>query len=53
MRHAEDELADPEARRVLDHGVEQRNERLRAFERKALLPDELRVEEALEELCGR
>ena len=48
--HPDHELPHAVSGRLLHHGVEQRDQRLRPFEPEALLPDELRVEEALEEL---
>ena len=52
--HAEHDLADAQlVGRVLDHRVEQRDQRLRPLERETLLPQELGVEEALEELGRR
>ena len=50
MRHADDQLPRAVGGRFLDDRIEERDQRLGAFEGEALLPDELRVEEALEEL---
>ena len=50
VRHAEDDLAEPPHRRVVQDPVEERDERLAALEREALVADVLRVEEALEAL---
>src|SRR5262249_53631868 len=43
-------LLDAQGRTLLDHGIEDWNERLATFEREPLLPDILGVEEFLEEL---
>src|SRR5262249_12294072 len=48
MRHAEDHLLDAEAARVLDERIEQRDERLAALEREALLGRVAELEELLE-----
>jgi len=53
MRHPEDDLAHPEGRGVLDDVIEERDQGLSPLEREALLPQELRMEEALEELGRR
>ena len=53
VRHPDHDLAAAVRRGVLDDRVEQRDQRFRAFEREALLSDELGVEEALEELRRR
>ena len=52
VRHAHDHLVRVGGRRVLDERVEQRDQRLAALEREALLAHELRVEELLERLGG-
>ena len=49
VRHADDELLHTQRRPAFDDAVQNRNERLAAFERKPLLPDVLRVQELLEE----
>jgi hypothetical protein len=48
VRHAEHDLLGAEARGGLDQRVEHRDERARALEREALLPDVLDVQELLE-----
>ncbi len=50
VRHPEDDLDDAVSRSVLDDHVEERNHRFGAFQGEALLPQELRVDEAFEEL---
>src|SRR5205085_3395265 len=56
MRHAERDLFDTVLGRALDQLIEQRNDRLAAFERETFLAEILRVQETLElfrfdELC--
>ena len=48
--HADDELLDAQRRALLDDRVEDRDERLAAFEREPLLADVLGVQELLEQL---
>src|SRR5262245_25225641 len=48
--HPHDDLANTKLWRLLHHGVQYRNQRLGAFERKALLANVTRVQEALEQL---
>ena len=48
--HADDDLVDARARPLLNDPVEQRDQRLSAFEGESLLPDETGVEELLEPL---
>src|SRR5215475_4691154 len=50
MRHAEDHLLDTEAAGVLDERIEQRNQRITALEREALLGLVAELEELLEAL---
>ncbi len=50
VRHPDHDLAQPEQRRVVQDPVEQRDQRLAALEREALVADVLRVQEALEAL---
>jgi len=50
VRHADDDLADAELGRALDHRVEQRDEHLAPLEREPLLSDVMDREELLEEL---
>jgi hypothetical protein len=53
VRHADHQLAHAVRRRILDDRIEQRDQRFGALEPEALLPDEARVEEALEQLGRR
>src|SRR5690606_4572033 len=50
--HADADLVEAVLRRLRQDRVEQRDERLAALEREALLPDELRLQERLERLGG-
>ncbi len=50
VRHAHDNLAHARRARSLDHGVEQRDQHLAAFEREPLLTDVVFLKERLEEL---
>ena len=52
VSHAEDELTYTFGGPLLDECIEQRDERFGAFQGEALLPDELGVDEPLEELGG-
>ena len=52
MRHADDDLVERILGALVDHGVHHRDDRLRALERKALLPNVFRLEEGLEGLGG-
>jgi hypothetical protein len=52
VRHAEDDLRDPGVGGRVEHGVEERDRRLGAFEAEALLTDVAQVEERLEGLRG-
>jgi hypothetical protein len=53
MRHADDALLDALLATLLDQVVEQRDQRIAAFEREALLADVFRVQVALETFRGR
>ena len=53
VRHADDGFLDPGRAARLDQVIEQRDERIRALEREALLPDILRMQVPLESLRGR
>ena len=48
VRHADDHFMDVVVRRAIDDGVDDRDGRLRAFQRESLLPDVARVQEVLE-----
>src|ERR1044072_7656893 len=48
MRHAHRDVVNAAPRRAFDQLVEQRNDRLAAFERKAFLPEVLGVQETFE-----
>ena len=50
VRHAHDDLADPARAGPLDHGVEQRDQHLAAFEREPLLADVMLLKKRLEQL---
>ncbi len=52
MRHADDHFLDAGRAAVLDQVIQQRDERIAAFEREALLADVLGVQVALQALRG-
>src|SRR5258708_19785876 len=52
VRHAQRNVFDAEVAGALDQLIEQWNDRFAAFDRKTFLPQELRVEKALELLGG-